>query len=327
MTILKSLRDPQHTFIIAEISGNHSGRRMKAARLIEQAAACGVDAVKFQTFDTDEIAAPGISIPTGHDQDHDDWLKFHEVKTLRQLFEKGGLPREWHKELQHVSYENGVEFISTPFSVEAAKFLVEDIGVRVLKIASGDLTYVPLLQYAAKTLCEIIISTGGAHMHEVMKAVTIDLEQRCNHSGPHGKFSVTDVNVLQCISSYPCPISVANVGVVGRYKKWLPLGIGIGYSDHTLSDLVPVLAVTQGATIIEKHFKMEGDESAIDVGHSLGPLAFKQMVEKIRDIPLAMGWQDIKEPVDLEYHDRIWARRDPSDWLRPDQPAREGNWK
>lgn len=319
---LRPLGDPTYTFVIAEIAGNHSRDLNKAITCIESAAQAGADAVKFQTFTAGEIAAEGIVIPRGHNLDHDAWLDSHGVKSMRQLFEKGGLPREWHQELKNVAGANGVEFISTPFSVDAAKFLVEEIGVRILKIASGDLTYTPLLEYAASTDCEIIISTAGAYLSEVGSVIHNELQPRFRG----GDGPIYGVSVLQCVSQYPCPERDAGLDVIRTYKSVLPEGANVGYSDHTLDFLVPCIAVAMGATIIEKHFKLAHDKSSIDVEHSMDQYDFSEMVSYIRDIPFIVE-PKIKQPLPAELHDRVWARRDPSDWLRPTRPGRLGYWE
>jgi sialic acid synthase SpsE len=296
--------------------------------MVKEAAKCGINAVKFQTFTADEIAAPGVHLPPrGHNLTHDEWLDRQQVRTFRDLFEKSGLPREWHKEMKRIAEDNGVEFISTPFSVDAAKFLVEEVGVRILKIASGDLTYVPLLEYAASTDCEIILSTGGAWPHEVHTALREGLGKRMEfwHGCP-SSWHATKLNVLQCVSIYPCPDDQASIGVIKRWQDEMPVGCGIGYSDHTLSYEVPMLAVALGATIIEKHYKLTETDLSIDADHAMAQVGFMHMVGKIRLTPVIIG-DGLKKPKPGEMHDREWARRDPSDWLRPTAHAREGNWE
>lgn len=303
--------------IIAEASGNHNQRYDQAEALIRAAAQAGADVIKFQTFTPAEIAADGVVIPRGHDPQHDAWLARMRANTLRDLFRYGGLPRALHRPLKAVADTCDIEFCSTPFSVDAAKFLVEEVGVKRLKIASGDLTFTPLLEYAASTGLPVILSTGGATMAEINTAINDHLWEPY----VHGRLTL-----MHCRSIYPCLAQYANLrSIVAMGDAYS--SAEIGWSDHTLShDVIPLMAAMCGATVIEKHLKLYGDTESVDAGHSLGPYDFLMMVKLLRDIPTIMGTLG-KEPHPLEAHDRLWARRDSADWLRPTQAAREGQWQ
>ena len=318
MRIGKWDSDSGKVFTIAEVSANHCNDKHMTYQLIEQCALAGADAVKFQTFTPKEIAADGISIKTGLNEKHDAWLKSIGGRdTLQDLFAGGGLPREWHHEMKHVCDSNDVEFLSTPFSVNATQFLVEEIGVKAIKIASGDLTFTPLLRYAQSTKLPIILSTGGAFLTEVVNAVHFELLEA---------YQDGRVAVLHCTSSYPLNPLDANLGAI---KTLLSQSYNtvVGYSDHTTNiDWLPVLAVALGARIYEKHVKLDFSLSSADSDHSITTDELSVMIINIRDSAIAMG-NGRKVPQPSEMHDRIWARRNPSDWLRPTQRAREGAWE
>ena len=308
-----NLFDPQAPYIIAEASGNHAQDRQQARLLVQAAAAAGANAIKYQTFTAEEICAD-VPILFGHDAAHDAWCQSLGVTRLRQLFAKGGLPRAWHRELQQEARGQGIEFLSTPFSVDAAKFLVEEVGVPALKIASGDLTFEPLHQYADSIGLPVIISTGGATMDEIWgMSEAYGHDVWCNY-----------VALLHCVSVYPCDQRILNLAALPVMREHF--NVPIGFSDHTLStDLVPAMAVALGATIFEKHLRLATDTSSVDVAHSLDPEGFTRYVDTIRTCCQIQG-NGIKTPHRLEAHDQLWARRDPSDWLRPTQGAREGAW-
>ena len=303
--------DPAQPYVIAEASGNHNQDRHQARLLVQAAAASGADAVKMQTFTSEEICAD-VPILFGHDAAHDAWCRNLRVTRMRDLFAKGGLPRAWHRDLKQEAEDLGIDFLSTPFSVDAARFLVEELGVRALKIASGDVTFVPLHRYAASTGLPVIMSTGGATLPEIRLAL------ETYHLQPSA------VTLLQCRSIYPCAPRILDLASLAtlRHKFQVPVGL----SDHTLStDLVPAMAVAYGAVMFEKHLRLATDTSSVDVGHSLDPEAFRRYVETIRRCTEIRG-TGTKEPHPLELHDRVWARRDPSDWLRPVRRGREGEW-
>ena len=306
------LDDPGRCYIIAEASGNHAQDYAKAEALVVAAAESGADAIKFQTYTSEEICAD-VPLVFGYDAIHDNWLRSLDVTTMRQLFTKGGLPRAWHAPLKKLADSLGITFLSTPFSVDAARFLVDEVGVPALKIASFDLTFTPLLEYAASTGNPVLLSTGGATLDEIWQAIEGPLQ------------GIDDrLVLLHCMALYPCPTVDANLRAMQALQCF---DCPVGWSDHTLSvELIPALAVTQGATVIEKHIRLAGDSTSVDAGHALTPPQFKQMVEAVRHVPAILG-SSVKEPHPREMHERLWARRDPSDWLRPMRAAREGAWE
>lgn len=304
------LDDPRKPFIIAEASGNHAQDYAKAEALVHAAVNVGANAVKFQTFTPEELCAD-VPILFGHDAAHDAWVQSQGVTRLRDLM-KGGLPRAWHAPLKALADSLGITFLSTPFSVDAAKFLVEEIGVPALKIASFDLTFTLLLEYAASTGLPVILSTGGATFEEVQHAawhVLADIYE-------------TRLVLMHCMALYPCQAADANLRAIQTLKGF---GCPVGWSDHTLSiTTVPSLAVALGASVIEKHIRLEGDTTSVDAGHALMPQHFAAMVDAVRGVHLILGDGE-KQPHPREMHERLWARRG-ADGLRPTEEARAGRW-
>lgn len=313
----RRIDDPQNIYVIAEISGNHNQDYAQAERLVAAAAEAGCSAVKVQTFVAEDICAD-LPFPYGYNKTHDAWARRLGVVGLRDLFKLGGFPRAWHAPLKRFAESCGVEFLSTPFSVDAARFLVEEVGVGALKIASGDLTFTPLLQYAAQTNLPIILSTGGATLTEVRDALNILWDA--------GIADWSRVVLLHCVSVYPCHETYTNLqaiktlqGLTGRWP--------VGFSDHTLSwDIVPTIAAALGCCVYEKHITLDRNTVGVDAAHSLEPGEFRKMVDVLRKVPIILG-SGIKEPHAMEQHDRLWARRSREDWLRPTQRAREGEWE
>lgn len=301
--------DDRHVLIIAEASSNHCHEPERAIALVKAAAEAGADAIKFQTFFCDDIAARDVQI-----LDH---ARHGLPRYFHEIFTKGGLPRDSHRDLKAMAEDFGLIFLSTPFSVNAARFLVEAVGIPALKIASGDLTFTPLLEYAASTGLPVIASTGGATIGEIWNAVTCPLLAAHVHN---------HLALLHCVSSYPCAWTDANLLAIRTLQIMYP-SIPLGWSDHTLSsEAVPALAVAMGAQLIEKHMTLDEPGNSMDAGHSLTPGQFKHMIETIRAVPQILG-DGKKKPRASELHDRLWARRDPSDWLRPTADARRGLWQ
>lgn len=311
----KPLDDPTHTYIIAEASGNHGQDYAKAVALVEAAAEAGADAVKFQTLTPEEIAAD-IPFPYGHDPTTDAWARGLGVTRFPDLFTHGGLPRSWHLPLKSLATSLGLAFLSTPFSLDAARFLVEEVGVPALKIASGDLTFTPLLDYANETELPLIVSTGGATEEECYAMLIEHLREA---------WTEERLVMLHCVSAYPATSAMLNLRCIQAMRE--ELDVPVGFSDHTLStQLVPVMAVALGAVVIEKHLRLADDETSIDAGHSLTPQHFAAMVTAIRQASVTLG-DGIKRPHLSELHDRAWGRRSAIDWLRPTEAARLGAWQ
>lgn len=287
-----------------------------AVVLIQAAAQAGAHAVKFQTFEAQEFIHRPTIVPSGHDPVIDARFNSSDHRMFK-LFLNGGLPRAWHKDMMVVAKDHGIAFLSTPFSVSGAKFLVEEVGIQAIKIASGDVTFFPLMEYASWTGLPIIMSTGAATLQEIRDAV----------DGPLYKpYSDGKLAILHCRSVYPCPLESVGIQAIMHLKEEFPLA-ETGLSDHTLSiEAVPALAVSEGATIYEKHLRLDlPRESSADTYHSITPSEFLRMSAIIRCTNTIIYGTDI-DPVEEEHHDRLWARRSQEDWLRPTEEARQGQW-
>ncbi len=245
-------------FIIAEIGSVHDGKMDLAKSLIEAAAECGTDAVKFQTHIAAAETLKDAPMP-----------KYFQAEPRYQYFERTGFSVEEWKEIKTHCEKNNVEFISSPFSIEAVE-LLEEVGMKRYKIPSGEVTNLPMLQVVAATKKPVIISSGMSSWEELDKAIkTIQAVHN-------------NITVLQCTSEYPCPPEAVGLNVMSemieRYK--LPVGL----SDHTLTPYATFAAVALGATVIEKHFALSRSMYGSDAKHSLEPVEFKDMVQGIRAI-------------------------------------------
>jgi len=259
-------------YIIAEIGVNHNGDYDKALKLIDESAKAGANAVKFQTFRADELTLPGP---------HRDMLSLLQV------------PFDWYPGLMARAKMNGVDFLSSPFDIESAKFLKE-LGVPALKIPSGELTNLQYLSDVAKLDLPLIISTGMATREEVWDAAEM-LQKR------------SFVAWLHCVSSYPAPIAGYNLRCMGSMRNPFMCD-PVGISDHTMGDTLAIAAVAMGAKIIEKHITLCYEDEGPDHAASMEPGEFALMVHKIRQVESAMG-DGIKRPTAEELLTMPRARR------------------
>lgn len=247
-------------FIIAEAGLNHNGSPELAAKLIEKAAECGADAVKFQTYTTAELFPP----------DHPDYSKF----------EKHVFTRDTYKRLIRHAETQKIIFLSTPFD-EASADLLESLGLPAFKVGSGELTHLQFLKYLAAKRKSIILSTGMATFDQVEQAVkTI----QTNSEAP--------LSLLHCVSAYPCPIEEANIRRITTLIEQFQ--IPIGYSDHTETDTAAIAAVSRGACIIEKHFTLSHHLPGWDHHFSYDPDQMKRFIHAVRETESALGSSDKK---------------------------------
>ena len=242
-------------FIIAEIGNNHDGDRTQALRLIAAAAKSGADAVKFQTYTPELLVRPE-----------------HE---LYEFFSRFALPREWHKDLQTEAAAQGIVFLSTPFDLESADFLVS-LGVPALKIASSDLTNLELVRHCASSGLPLLLSTGMAVHEEIRAAV--------DAAGESGNERLA---LLHCVSVYPTPPEKTDLLTVSELRGKFDLTVC--FSDHSLSTTLPAAAVALGARIIEKHFTLSRDLPGPDHSVALEPNEFARMAMGCREVAAALG--------------------------------------
>ena len=262
----------RHCYIIAEAGVNHNGSLKLAKGLIAMAADAGADAVKFQTFKAEKLVTKGAKkagyqeAAVGHDGG--------QLEMLQRL----ELDREMHGELIEYAEAKGIQFLSTAFDLESLATL-NDFGLPMFKIPSGEITNFQLLKATAELGKSIVLSTGMADLGEIEAALQVLLD--------HGS-KREDITVLHCTTAYPTPIEEVNLTAMLTIGSAFP-GVAIGYSDHTLGIEVPLAAVAMGATLIEKHITLDKSLEGPDHRASLEPDELKQMVSGIRGIEKAMG--------------------------------------
>ena len=262
----------EKTFIIAELSANHNGNIEIAKKTIHAAKEAGADCIKLQTYTADTI--------TLNCEKEDFLIKetIWEGKRLYGLYKEAYTPWEWHEELIHEASLVGLECFSSPFDFSAVDFL-ENFNVPAYKIASFEITDIPLIRYVAKKGKPIIISTGIASKEDIMLAL-----QTCKQEGNN------EIALLKCTSSYPAPIEDANLNTMVSFKR--DFNVQIGLSDHTLGNVVPISSVAMGGKIIEKHFILDRKQGGPDAEFSLNPQEFKEMVDLVRLTEKATGKDD-----------------------------------
>lgn len=264
-------------FIIAEIGVNHNGDVDLAKKLIDAAVEAGADAVKFQTFITEEVIVPNTSLAEYQKRSYGEVLdQFNMLKKFELSFTD-------FIELKDYCDKKGITFVSTPFDIKSAKFLRE-LGVEIFKIASGEITNFPLLREIGSYGKRIIMSTGMADLGEIEDAINVLVEYGTARE---------NITLLHCISEYPAPYEEVNLRAIITLKESFKLRVG--FSDHTLDIEIPIAAVALGAEVIEKHLTLSKNMVGPDHKASLEPLEFKKMVESIRNVEKAMG-SGIKKP-------------------------------
>jgi pseudaminic acid synthase len=278
-------------FIIAEASSNHGGDLQRAKKMIEVAASAGADAIKFQVFTADKIAA-NTDDPRTIVRASEKSVFVKKDTKLIDLYRENELPRSWLPELSRYARENSIIFFATPFDADAVDQL-EQINVPLYKIASYELLDVPLLRKIAATKKPIIISTGMANLGEIEFALHIVQSEQ--------------TIILHCTSTYPVPPENINLRAMETLRLAFPNNL-IGFSDHTLGISVPLAAVALGAKVIEKHFYLDDGVHTVDDKFSVTYSEFKKMVEGIRLIEKALGSSE-KKPSSIEEKEKIQARR------------------
>jgi len=261
-------------FTVAEAGINHNGNLKIAKKLIDKALKCGADAIKFQTFTADDLTSPKS--------------KFYKS------FKKLELSSEEFGELSDHAKKQGIIFFSTPFSYDAIE-LLDRLKVPAFKIASGDLTHIPLIKHVASKNKPVIISTGMANIQEIKEAIKT-IEAVGNKK----------IIILHSSSSYPTPPVESNLKAICTMQKKFPYPIG--YSDNGNNMLVPLIAVSLGAKLIEKHFTLNRHSTGSDHKMSLDPRQFTQLIKNIRQVEKILG-KGIKECQQSEQENRIEARR------------------
>jgi pseudaminic acid synthase len=258
-------------YIVAEMSGNHNGSLDRALALVDAAADAGADAIKIQTYTADtltvDVKHPRFQISKGHDL----W----SGEYLYQLFERAHTPWDWHQPIFERARARGITPFSSPFDRTAIE-LLEKLDAPMYKIASSEITDLPLIRMAASTGKPMIISTGMASVKEIAAAV----EAAQGAGSP-------DVTVLSCTASYPAPPQESNLRRIPVLAQMLELPIGL--SDHTLGIGVPIAAVAYGACLIEKHVTLDRADGGVDSAFSLEPAEVKLLREESERAWQALG--------------------------------------
>lgn len=266
----KVLSPNNDVYFIAEIGANFDGSLEKAKRLCLLAKQAGADCAKFQTFKSEKLVSDIGFSKMKINGVHGTWSK-----SIGDTFKDVEFPRDWHREVKEYCDKIGIHFATSPYDFEAIDLCVQ-LDVPFIKIGSGDITYLEIVERAAKTMKPIILATGDATLSEIDDAIrTIIATGNKN------------VVLLQCITNYPSMIESANIRVLKTYES--AFNILTGYSDHSPGDLVIMGAVSLGAVVVEKHFTDDKTLKGPDHPHSMNPEEFMIMVDKTRALKLALG--------------------------------------
>ena len=259
----------KNVLLIAELSANHSGSLELAIETIKAAKRAGADAIKLQTYTADSL--------TLNSKNDDFMIKggLWDGYDLYGLYEEALTPREWHKKLFQVAEDEGLICFSSPFCNDDADFL-EQFNPPAYKIASFEVTDYDFVEHIAKNGKPVIISTGIATEEENYDVVKI-----CRDCGNE------DVALLKCTSSYPAPLEDMNLRTIADMKA--KFNVTPGFSDHTLGIVAPVVAVSLGARVVEKHFILNKEVKSVDEAFSLDEMEFRQMADAVRDTEKLLG--------------------------------------
>ena len=278
------------TLIIAEAGVNHNGDLGIAKRLIDVAAEAGADLVKFQTFNADRLTTKYANKAEYQDKTTDE--NESQLEMLRRL----ELTYDMHKELIAYCEQCGIGFFSTGFDIKSIKLLVE-LGLKLFKIPSGEITNLPYLRHIASYGKPVIISTGMSTLNEIEAALKVLMKNGLKRE---------KITVLHCNTEYPTPMCDVNLNAMCSIRD--EFGVEVGYSDHTQGIEVAIAAVALGATVIEKHFTLDRQLPGPDQKASLEPNELKEMVKSIRNIEQAFG-DGIKRPSPSEIKNISVARK------------------
>lgn len=268
----KEINDTSSVFIIAELSANHNGNLATAIETIKAAKRAGADCIKLQTYTADTMTIAS---------DKDDFIikgTIWENQNLHELYQKAYTPWEWHEQLMQVAKDEGLICFSSPFDSTSVE-LLEKLNVPAYKIASFEITDIPLIELVASKGKPIIISTGIAEQEDIELAL-----ETCRKMGN------TDIALLKCTTSYPAPIEEANMCMVKDLAE--RYGVIAGLSDHTMGSTVPIVATALGAKIIEKHFILDRSIGGADASFSMNEVEFTMMVKAVREAESAIGKVD-----------------------------------
>ena len=266
----KIIGENSKCLIVAEISANHDSKLSNAIKLIKLAAQAGVDAVKIQTYRPETITLNSFKKDFLINQNS----PWSEKKNFWNLYRKGHTPWEWHKKLFAEAKKNNIEIFSSPFD-ETAVDLLEKLGCKAYKVASPEITHIPLITKVAKTGKPIIISTGLSKLHDLTNAIKV-VRRAGNNK----------IIILKCTSAYPAPTEELNLITIKDIAK--KFKVHVGFSDHSIGNIAAITAVALGAKIVEKHFKLKNNKS-IDSFFSADKSNFLDLISNIRKVEKAVG--------------------------------------
>jgi N-acetylneuraminate synthase/N,N'-diacetyllegionaminate synthase len=274
-------------YVIAEAGVNHNGDLNTALGLVEAAAAAGADAVKFQTFQAAEIAvsdAPKAAYQAERDK---------ESSNQREMLRRLELDAAAHRTLSARCVELGIDFLSSPFGLRDLR-LILDSGVHAIKLGSGEITNLPLLQAAGSSHLPVFLSTGMSSLGEV--AVAVEVLKKAG----------AEITLMHCLSAYPAPPGEINLRAIGALAD--TFHVPVGFSDHSLGIGIAIAAAALGATVIEKHLTLDRTLPGPDHAASLEPAEFAVMVREIRNVVAALG-DGIKRVMPSEEANRAVSRK------------------
>ncbi len=311
---MREPRPDDRVHIIAEAGVNHNGDAERALAMVDVAAEAGADAVKFQTFRTEELTTAAATMAAYQE------TNTRTVGSQQDMLRSLEIDADAHRKLQSRCAEKGIAFLSTPFDIKSLLFLVEDLGIDTVKIGSGEITNGPLLLAAGRTAKDIILSTGMSTLEEVREALAVlsfglagrdtapcrDAFEAAFESAGGQKALRRHVTVLHCTTEYPAPFEEANLRAMETLSE--TFGLRVGFSDHTDGIAVTIAAAALGAVVIEKHFTLDRALPGPDHKASLEPAELAAMVVGIRHAEMALG-DGVKKPTPSEEKNMAPARK------------------
>ena len=303
------------TYIIAEAGVNHNGNSDLAFKLVDAAAQAGADAVKFQTFKTNHLVTKKAK-----QADYQSSNSKH-VESQWDMLSKLELPYEDHFKLLEYCQTLGIEFLSTAFDSDSLQFLVEKLGLKRLKIPSGEITNAPFVLEHARTGCDLIVSSGLTNLAELESALGViafglTASKTCQpsetsfaeaYSSDEGQRALKDkVTLLHCTTEYPAPFTDINLRAIATLASSFKLPVG--FSDHSSGIFMPLASIAFGAVVVEKHFTLDKAMDGPDHKASLNPSELKEMVDGIRKVELALG-DGVKRPTLSELKNKSVIRK------------------
>ena len=303
------------TLVIAEAGVNHNGSKDLAFKLIDAAHSAGADIVKFQTFKANNLVTRKAK------QANYQILNSKDVESQWEMLRKLELNYDDHFELLDYCKKLGIEFLSTAFDSESLKFLVEKVGLKRLKIPSGEVTNAPFVLEHARTDCDLIVSSGLTNLAELESmlgviAFGLTASKTCQphetlfaqaYASDEGQRALKNkVTLLHCTTEYPAPYSDINLRAIETLASAFKLPVG--FSDHSDGITMPLASIAFGVSILEKHFTLDKTMEGPDHKASLDPLELKEMIDGIRQIDVALG-DGVKKPTLSELKNKSVIRK------------------